>query len=145
MSDYIGFLVVNQEDGFCLEGKDHAAKIFEHRSDAISACGVMSKRTVFRLRYEMAIQSLLKGSAFMFDSDEGLARFHKKLRNDMAHKPYLARSQDRTYVRWKDPAPGSGPAAGMAANAPVQTAPAGQPPVEAPAFNPAVLVREGNP
>jgi hypothetical protein len=140
----IGFLAVKQKDGYLLEGKDHAAKIFERYGDARSASGILEGRQVVALRYDEAVQSLLNGSAFCFDCDEGLARFHRRLRNDMAHKHFLAKSQDKTYVRWKKLVSSDSAGAGLAADAAAQTAPPGQSPVEASVFNPAVLVREGN-
>jgi hypothetical protein len=148
MSDYIGFLVVSRKDGYLLEGKDHAAKVFERRADAQSACGALQNREVVRLRYDVAVQSLMEGSAFSFDCQEGLERFQKKVRNDMAHKPYLAKSQDHTLVRWKEsdarPAENDSPGARMVSDAAAQAAAASQPSVETPKFNPAILVPERN-
>jgi len=145
MNERIGWLVVKQKDGYLLEGKDHAAKIFEERTDARSASGILASREIVPLSYDAAVQSLLNGSAFCFDHDEGLARFHRRLRNDPAHKHFLANSQDRTYVRWKEKPTASGqPGADLAANAAAQAIPPGPSPVEAPVFNPEILVGKGN-
>lgn len=146
MSDNIGFLVVNQTSGYLIEGKDHAAKVFETLANARSACGVMQKWAPVRLRYTDAVRSLLKGSALCFDTEDGHAKFLKKVRNDMANKAFLTLSQDRNFIRWRVVAhdPNASPGAGVVADAIAQTAPASSPPVETPAFNPAVLVRDGN-
>jgi hypothetical protein len=146
MSDNIGFLVVNQTNGYLVEGKDHAAKVFETLANARSAISALQKWMPVRLRYTDAVRSLLKGSALCFDTEDCHRKFLKRVRNDATNKAFLTLSQDRNFVRWRTIPhdPNANPAASVVSDAIAQTAPASGPPVETPAFNPAVLVREGN-
>ncbi len=138
MSDRIGFLVVNQKTGHLLEGKDHAAKVFDDERSARSACQVLSANKPVALNYENMVKSLLKGSTFCFDTEEGHRKFISRLRNDMANKPFIKFSEDRARVRWRyEKKPEAAPAnvvtdAAVASNAPATGS--GQ-------FNPDVLVR----
>jgi hypothetical protein len=144
MSQKIGFLVVNRKTGYMLEGKDHAAKIFEREADARSACGVMSSNNPVALDYGSAAKSLLKGSTFCFDSEEGHQKFLARVRNDPGNKPFVAFSQDRHRIRWRfeQKLPTAAPAnvvGDVAAQVPLKQEPG---PL---AYNPDILVRKGNP
>jgi hypothetical protein len=116
MSKHFGFLVVSRRTGYMLEGKDRAAKIFGSEKDAKSKCQIINQQVPVHISYEHVTQSLLKGSAFSFESEEVYQKFMYSLRHDAAHKPFLQFSQDRTFVRWRSTgdakaAPGAGVAA----------------------------------
>lgn len=101
MGQRIGFLVVNQKTGYMLEGKDHAAKIFDREADARGACKALSAERPVPLNYDNLARSLLKGAAFCFETEEGHRQFLNRLRNDISNKPMVAFSQDRQFVKWR--------------------------------------------
>lgn len=101
MSKHFGFLVVSRRTGYMLEGKDRAAKIFGSEKEAKSRCQVLNQQVPVHIPYEHVTQSLLKGSAFCFESEEVYQKFMYRLRHDAAHKPFIEFSQDRTCVKWR--------------------------------------------
>jgi hypothetical protein len=140
MSNHIGFLVVSQKTGYMLEGKDHAAKIFELEADAKSQCAPMSGKKAVPIDYDSAVRSLLKGAAFCFDSEEGYRKFLARVRNDTVNKPFTKFSTGPDFVRWRfTPEPGSHSPDGLRAAA-AKAAPVATPPGQIP-FNPHILVR----
>lgn len=148
MSKYIGWLAVSPRTGFMLEGKDHAAKIFDTQAVARRAVRPLQDHVPVPVTYRDLVASLLKGSAFCFDNDDGYTKFVKCLRYDLAHKVFLVYSQDRAFVHWrhkneKDVAK-TDPGAGVAPDPAVKAPPSTNPPVEAQAFNPDILVRRSD-
>lgn len=140
MSKQFGFMVINRRTGFLLEGKQSSARIFDNQAAARRACRLNRPEEPLPLTYEQLTQSLLKGASFSFDSEEGHRKFLVALRNDPANKALSAYSQDREFIKWRHEAKtpndtsvdnGSG----------VKVVPAKQPSVEAPTFDPAILVR----
>jgi hypothetical protein len=101
MSKKFGFLVVSRRTGYMLEGKDHAAKLFETLVIAKQAGRPLSDQAPVQISYDTLAASLLKGSAFCFDTDELHAKFIKCLRNDQGNKVFLPYSQNRLFVRWR--------------------------------------------
>lgn len=129
-----------------LEGKDHAAKIFDTMPIARRACKPLQDQVPVPLPYHKLVRALLEGSAFCFDTEDGHARFLKQLRHDTSNKAFLAFSEDRNFIRWRhtaksDAKPDHNP--GVAAGPPVPAAPAAAPSTET-FFNPAILARESN-
>src|SRR5208337_5097319 len=145
MSKYIGWLVVSQRTGYMLEGKDHAAKVFDTQSVARRACRPLSDQVAVPIPYRDLAAALLKGSAFCFETDDAYDKFIKCLHYDAANKPFLVYSQDRTRVHWRHQnekdAPKTDPRAGVVSDTLAQTPPAPKPSVEALPLNPAILVR----
>lgn len=148
MSDNIGWLVVSETTGYLLEATGHAAKIFDTLPDAKSAKPALGRWQPTRLTYTELTKSLLDGSAFCFTNPDGHQKFLRKLRNDLVNKAFAKHSQDAAFVRWRvtndktetpAPAPGVG-ARVVIDDTPKAPAPA-EPPVEAPPFNPSILVR----
>lgn len=128
MSKHFGFLVVSRRTGYMLEGKDRAAKIFGSEKDAKSKCQVLNQQVPVHIPYEHVTQSLLKGSAFCFESEEVYQKFMYRLRNDSAHKPFIEFSQDRTFVKWRSAGGAKTDAgAGVAAQQPAGAVPAKAP------------------
>lgn len=143
----IGFLVVNQRTGYMQEGKDHAARIFDGPIAARLAIRPMTPEVPVPLSYEDMVRSLLKGSSFCFDTDEGFNKFVARVRNDPGNRPFVAYCKDRTFVKWRHAKPE------LTQDIPIPTqdiplptlAPAEQAPVPKPEatmqFNPAILVK----
>jgi len=152
MSEHVGFLVVTAETGYLLEGRDHAAKIFETPADAKEQCPPLSKRAPVKLGYEEMLRSLFKGSTFCFANEGAHTKFLKRLRNDPGHKAFVELSRDRDFISWRvkneTPTQSVRNDPSVAVHQAPDPVPPAQPPVEAgepvTAFNPAILVREGN-
>ena len=150
--NHVGFLVVTDDTGYLLEGRDHAAKIFETAADAKAQCSSLSKRRPVRMDYDEMVRSLIKGSAFCFATEAGHTKFLKRLRNDPGHKAFIELCRDRNFVSWRIQNAPSAQAVhndtGVAVLKNPDPAPADRPPVEAGEppgpFNPQILVREGN-
>jgi hypothetical protein len=139
MGQRIGFLVVNQKTGYMLEGKDHAAKIFDREADARGACKALSFERPVPLNYDNLARSLLKGASFSFETEEGHRSFLNRLRNDMPNKPMVAFSQDQHFIKWRfEKKPDAAPANvvnDVAAQVPAKPGAGSSP------FNPDILVR----
>jgi hypothetical protein len=132
MSKYIGYLVVSRRTGYMLEGKDHTARIFDSEAIARRACKPFQEQTPVPIPYHHVARSLLDGSAFCFETEEGYAKFMKCLRNDTSNKPFMAYSQDRNCIRWRHTAKTTPK---PEASAPVQNVPGPE------VYNPAILAR----
>ncbi len=144
MSKYIGWLVVSQRSGYMLEGKDHAAKVFDTQAIARRACRPVSDQVPVPILYHDLAATLLKGSTFCFETDDAYGKFIKCLRHDAANKPFLVYSQGRACVRWRhkneNNDPKTDPRAGVVSDTLAQ-APAAMKPMETSPFNPAILVK----
>lgn len=137
MSKYTGWLVVSQRTGYMQEGKDHAAKVFDTQAAARRACKPLSDQLPVPITYPDLAASLLKGSAFCFDTADGHSKFIKCLRNDLSNKPFTVYSQDQAFVRWRHQVE---KLADQVA-APVKMESPSKPSTEAMLFNPAILVK----
>jgi hypothetical protein len=141
MSKNIGFLVVSGRTGFLVEGKPGAAKIFDSRRAAQSICKPQMLQVPEALTYHQLTMSLLKGTAFCFDTAAGHERFIALVRNDPAHKMMLKYCEDGTFIKWRYDAEKISSDTSVVTDAIASAPPARQSPVEAPTFNPAILVR----
>lgn len=144
MSNQLGFFVVSKRTGYMLEGRDHAAKIFDTQGEARRACKPLQDQVPVPVTYASLAKSMLKGAPFCFDNEGVYARFIKYLRNDIANKPFIAFSQDRNFVRWRHtPHAKTDPAADVGADARREAVPVSTPP-DATRYNPDILVRGSN-
>lgn len=131
-----------------LEGANKAARVFESRETARRSCVPLQSQVPMPITYEQVVHSLLHGSAFCFDTEDGHARFLKRLRNDPGNKPFVDFSRNREFVRWRhsnekhSEKPGVG--ARVVGDVVVKAVPAEKPPLEVSEFNASILVREGN-
>jgi len=145
MSKQLGFFVVSKRTGYMLEGRDHAAKIFDTNAEARRACKPLQDQIPVPVQYADVAKALLKGSAFCFDNEIVYDKFIKGLRNDLPNKPFIAFSKDRNFVRWRHtPDAKTNPAPDVAADARRETVSASAAPVQTTQFNPDLLVRGSN-
>lgn len=127
-----------------MEGRDHAAKIFDTQGEARRACKPFQDQVPVAVTYANLAKSLLKGAPFCFETEAVYDRFIKALRNDMSNKPFLSFSRDRNFVRWRHtPNAKADPASNVGADARSEPVPAAAPSVES-RYNADILVRESN-
>lgn len=107
MSDQrIGFLVVNRRTGFIIEGKEHAARVFDTERQARSACNPIQPQVPAQLTYDDLVKALISGTTFCFEGTEAYGRFIKHLSHDASNRPFLIFSHNKARVRWRhEPVP----------------------------------------